>query len=148
MRYHKATILAVSTLLVLLVLPGTAAGQDYKVVVNESNTIKEISQNQITRCFMKQMTKWPNGMPVTPVDQAASSTVRESFSENVLQRDVSAVKSYWQRQIFSGRGVPPPEKASDGEVLAFVRANPGAVGYVAAGTDLGSGVKVLRVTSD
>ena len=145
MRYNKATILAVSTLLVLLVLPGTAAGQDYKVVVNESNPIKEISQHQITRCFMKQMTKWPNGMPVTPVDQAASSTVRESFSENVLQRDVSAVKSYWQRQIFSGRGVPPPEKASDGEVLAFVRANPGAVGYVAAGTDLGSGVKVLEI---
>lgn len=148
MRYTKATILAVSTLVVWLALPGTAAGQDYKVVVNEANTIKEISQQQITRCFMKQMSKWPNGVPVTPVDQAAGSAVRESFSENVLGRDVSAVKSYWQRQIFSGRGVPPPEKASDGEVLAFVRANPGAVGYVASDTDLGTGVKLLRVTSD
>ena len=148
MRYNKAIILAVSTLLAWVVLPGTAAGQDYKVVINESNTIQEIGQQQITRCFMKQTTKWPNGLPVTPVDQAANSAVRESFSANVLGRDVSAVKSYWQRQIFSGRGVPPPEKASDSEVLAFVRANPGAVGYVAPGTDIGSGVKVLRVTSD
>jgi ABC-type phosphate transport system substrate-binding protein len=148
MRYNRATILAVSALLVLIVLPGTAAAQDYKVVVNEANTVKELGQQQVTRCFMKQTTKWPNGLPVTPVDQAASSAVRESFSENVLGRDVSAVKSYWQRQIFSGRGVPPPEKASDGEVLAFVRANPGAVGYVSWDADLGSGVKVLRVTSD
>ena len=148
MRHNKATILAVSAILMWMVLPGTAAGQDYKVVVNEANTIKDISKQQITRCFMKQTTKWPNGLPVTPVDQAASSAVRESFSNSVLERDVSAVKSYWQRQIFSGRGVPPPEKASDGEVLAFVRANPGAVGYVASGTDLGSGVKVLIVTSD
>jgi ABC-type phosphate transport system substrate-binding protein len=148
MRYNKAIILAVGTLLAWLVLPGTAAGQDYKVVINESNTIQEIGQQQITRCFMKQTTKWPNGLPVTPVDQAANSAVRESFSANVLGRDVSAVKSYWQRQIFSGRGVPPPEKASDGEVLAFVRANPGAVGYVSWDADIGSGVKVLRVTSD
>lgn len=148
MRHTKATILAVSAILMWMVLPGTAAGQDYTVVVNEANTIKDISKQQITRCFMKQTTKWPNGLPVTPVDQAASSAVRESFSNSVLERDVSAVKSYWQRQIFSGRGVPPPEKASDGEVLAFVRANPGGVGYVASGTDLGSGVKVLIVTSD
>ena len=81
-----------------------------------------------------------------PVDLSANSPVREAFSLAIHERDVNAVKSYWQRQIFSGRGVPPPEKASDSEVLAFVRANPGAVGYVSSGTAVGSGVKVLEVT--
>jgi hypothetical protein len=58
---------------------------------------------------------------------------------------VSAVESYWQQAIFSGRSVPPLEKASDAEVLAFVRANPGAVGYVSGGADLGASVKELTV---
>jgi hypothetical protein len=56
------------------------------------------------------------------------------------------VKSFWQRQIFSGSGVPPQERASDEEVLDFVRANPGAVGYVSSDTPNGAGVKVLEVT--
>jgi len=42
--------------------------------------------------------------------------------------------------------VPPPEKASDDEVLAFVRANPGGIGYVSSGAQVGAGIKVLEVT--
>jgi len=42
--------------------------------------------------------------------------------------------------------VPPPEKASDDEVLDFVRMNSGAVGYVSPDADIGSGVKVLEIT--
>jgi len=54
------------------------------------------------------------------------------------------VKSYWQQQIFSGRDVPPVEKSSDAQVVAFVKQNPGAIGYVAEGTDT-AGTKVVTV---
>jgi len=47
--------------------------------------------------------------------------------------------------IFSGREVPPVEKTSGEEALAFVRDNTGAIAYVAAGTPLGRGVKALTV---
>ena len=46
--------------------------------------------------------------------------------------------------IFSGKGIPPPEKASDAEIVTFVRDTPGAIGYVAPGADL-SGVKVVAI---
>jgi ABC-type phosphate transport system substrate-binding protein len=55
------------------------------------------------------------------------------------------VKSYWQQQIFSGRDVPPPEKQTENDVVAFVRSNPGAIGYVSKGVDIGRGVKALSV---
>ena len=55
------------------------------------------------------------------------------------------VKAYWQQMIFSGREVPPPEKASAKDVVAFVSANRGGVGYVPAGTPLGEGVKTVDV---
>jgi hypothetical protein len=46
--------------------------------------------------------------------------------------------------VFSGRDTPPAIKASDASVLEFVRANPGAIGYVSPGADL-AGVKVVSV---
>ena len=128
-------------------VPAAAANPGFKVVVNTSNPTTSISKEQLSRCFMKQTNTWINGATVTPVDLSANSSVRVEFSTTVHERDVNAVKSYWQRQIFSGRGVPPPEKASDEEVLAFVRANPGAVGYVSSDTPVGSGVKVLEITA-
>ena len=147
MRLEKAAIIVVLSVLVWTV-PAVAADQGFKVVVNVSNSTTEISKESLSTCFMKQTTMWISGLPVGPVDQATNSETRMVFSKEVHGRDVNAVKSFWQRQIFSGKGVPPPEKASDDEVLAFVRANPGAVGYVSFNADIGSGVKVLEITAD
>ncbi len=54
--------------------------------------------------------------------------------------------SDWQRRSCSGRNVPADEWLSDDAVLEFVRSEPGGIGYVAADTDLGDGVKELTVT--
>lgn len=145
MRLDKTAVLAMLTV-IALIIPAIASGQNFKIVINETNATSSISKDDLSRCFMKQTNTWIGRQPVIPVDQAASSDVRQAFSGAVHGRDVSAVKSFWQRQIFSGRGVPPAEKASDQEVLAFVRANPGAVGYVSADADVSAGVKVLEVT--
>ncbi|HET9011814.1 MAG TPA: hypothetical protein VFN38_08360, partial [Gemmatimonadaceae bacterium] len=80
-----------------------------------------------------------------PVDQDKEAKVRSTFSKAILGRPLSAIISYWQQQIFSGGDSPPVEKGSDAEVLAFVRNNPKAVGYVAVGTDLGTGVRAVTV---
>jgi ABC-type phosphate transport system substrate-binding protein len=80
-----------------------------------------------------------------PVDQDKDAKVRAAFTKAILGRPLSAIISYWQQQIFSGGDSPPVEKGSDAEVLAFVRGNPKAIGYVAAGTELGAGVRAITV---
>jgi len=145
MRLDKTAVLAM-LIVIAFIIPAIAAGQDFKIVINETNRTSSISKRDVSRCFMKQTNTWISGQPVVPVDLAASSETRQAFSVAIHNRDVNAVKSYWQREIFSGRGVPPAEKASDQEVLAFVRANPGAVGYVSADADVGEGVRVLAIT--
>jgi len=146
MRLEKSAIIVFLTVLMWTV-PAVASGQGFKVVVNEANSSETISIQQLENIFMKKMATWSNGRPVIPVDQTASSSTRNGFSKVVFSRDTNAIKSYWQRQIFSGRGVPPPEKASDDEVLAFIRVNSGAIGYVSSNADVGSGVRVLEVTN-
>ena len=144
MRPEKTLIIGILTLLGWTV-PAVASGQGFKIVVNQANSSETISKQQLENIFMKRAGTWSNGQPALPVDQGASSSTRYGFSMVIFGRDVNAIKSHWQRQIFSGRGVPPPEKASDEEVLAFVRANPGAIGYVSSDTAVGSGVKVLDI---
>lgn len=128
----------------LLLLPLSASAASFKVVVNNAVNAGSLSKKEVSDLFMKRTTKWSNGAPVVPVDQADRSPVREEFSKVIHGKPTAAVKSYWQQQIFSGRDVPPVEKTSDADVLALVRSNPGAVGYVDAGADT-SGVKVLNV---
>ena len=118
----------------------------FVVVVSASNPVSSITRDQASKLFLKKTPTWDNGRgEVVPVDQPEGSAVREAFTKAVLRKSVSAVKSYWQQQIFSGRGVPPTEKASDSEVINYVRSNPNAIGYVSPSAVSGGGVKVVNV---
>ena len=103
---------------------------------------------EAAKMFLKNVTRWKDGKEIAPVDQSGRSEVRTEFTKDVLEKAgmsrISAVESYWQQQIYSGRGVPPPVKAGDAEVVAFVAANPGSIGYVSATADT-TGVKVVEV---
>jgi len=126
--------------------PGpAAAAEEFVVIVNAANPVTSVGNAQLSSLFLKKITQWGGGLPAVPVDLGPESSVRESFSHQVHRKGTSAVKAYWQQMIFSGRDVPPPEKASAREVVAFVGANRGGVGYVPAGTALGSGVKAVGV---
>lgn len=126
--------------------PLRAEPAEYQVIVNAANATPSLSLKQLSRLFLKKELRWPSGFGVLPVDQVANSPVRAAFSEDVLDKSVSQVQSYWRKVLFSGLDVPPPELESDEQVLDFVSQNAGAVGYVARGTALREGVKVLEVT--
>jgi ABC-type phosphate transport system substrate-binding protein len=117
----------------------------FRVVVNVDNPTESMTRSQVSKLFMKSIRSWPDGNPVRPVDQRPESSVRENFSKRVHRRSVAAVRTTWQRRIFSGKDVPPPSRGSEDEILVFVAMNPGAVGYVSSHAALDDGLKVLNV---
>ena len=118
----------------------------YRVVVNAANPGASLRKSEVSNLFLKKTTKWAHGVAVTAVDQSATSPVRTAFSKQVHGRAVDSVQNYWQQQIFSGRDEPPRVKTSDSEVMAFVQANAGGIGYVSEKAALIDGVKFLTVT--
>ena len=128
---------SILTILLLTTL-GVSYGQSYKVIVNKSNGITSISKSDLSDLFMKKETKFSSGERVVPVDQKGNSSVRKSFSSDVLNKSVAAIKSYWQQSVFQGKATPPVEKSSDQEVIAYVANNPGAIGYVSSGANTSS----------
>jgi hypothetical protein len=140
-----AAVLSGLAWLVLVPVLGAQTPSDYKVVVNSANPVSTLSRDSLSRIFLKKTTTWPNGQAVAPIDQATNAPSRRAFSKAILGRAPPEVAAHWNQMIFSGRGLPPPTKSSDSEVLAFVRDNPNAIGYVAGDAKLGEGVKAVTV---
>jgi ABC-type phosphate transport system substrate-binding protein len=124
--------------------PQTSTSGSYIVIVNANNPVSALTRDQVSRLFLKKA-HWATGRPVQPVDLAETSPVRAAFTKEIHRRAVPAVKSYWRQQIFSGQEVPPVERTSDSEVIAFVADNPDAIGYAFAGADVGEKVKIVSI---
>jgi ABC-type phosphate transport system substrate-binding protein len=120
----------------------------FKIVVAPEVPIESIERRTLAQIFIGKMTHWSDGGTISPVDQSARSEVRLAFCRHVLKSvglsHMSSVRQYWQQEIFSGRGTPPPVRASDLEVAEYVAANPGAIGYVAADAEV-KDVKVVQI---
>jgi len=132
----------------VLCATSVVAQQDvsYRVVVHVSNPTSRLTREQASQIFLRKVTLWDNRKPVLPVDQPAGSPVRRAFTKQVHRRTIASVQTYWQQQTFAGRGVAPPERASDAEVLNYIRQFPNGIGYVNADANLGSDIKVIIVT--
>ena len=146
----RAALLILASLVFALAAPhasalaGGSAPPPYVVIVNPGNPLGAASRKFVSDAFLKKTTRWPSGDVIRPVDLPPDSAVREKFSDEIHQRSVAAVRSYWQQMIFAGRDVPPPELGSEDEVIKYVLKNGGAIGYVSGAASL-NGAKVLDV---
>ena len=125
--------------------PEPVPAQDFAVIVNAANPVSSLSKEEVAKLFLKKSVSWQSGAIVAAVELPMTAKTREAFARDVLGKTLAQVKSYWQQQIFSGRDVPLPEKPTDNDVVAFVRANPNAIGYVSKGAEVGRGVKVISL---
>lgn len=123
---------------------GAQDASAYKIIVHPANPMTQSSRLKIGEIFLKKVYRWPDGHPISPVEPPGKSPVRQRFTLEIFGKQVIAISAYWQQQIFNGKGVPPPEKSTDADIVAFVRDTPGAIGYVWAGADV-SGVRVVTV---
>jgi ABC-type phosphate transport system substrate-binding protein len=148
----QALIIVAALLLALFALGGTVSAEQtrrptptFRVIVNPNNPLASVDRALLQDAFLKKITRWPNDTVIHPVDQVSSSSVRSSFSRDVVGRSVAAVKAYWQQRIFAGRDIPPIEVENDARVVEYVRAHEGAVGYV-SGTAALEGAKEIAVS--
>ena len=147
-RRFRSLLVAPLTILALsgaTPVPDDQRTPDFVVIVNIENPVDSITTDQLSKIFLKKIRQWETGRTIQVVEQHISSRVRRELAEQIHRRSVSAVSAYWQQQIFSGRAVPPPERATDADVVEYVGGLPDAIGYVSPGRPLSPNVKALRV---
>jgi ABC-type phosphate transport system substrate-binding protein len=121
-----------SFLLLALLLAHTARAADTLLVIAHPGVATvSMSSDELSAIYLLQVTAWPSGDNIVPVNREASSSARALFSDTVLRQPPARLATYWNQMHFKGRA-PPLVQSSDQAVLAFVQNVPGAIGYVSA----------------
>jgi ABC-type phosphate transport system substrate-binding protein len=132
--------------LALTLAPAVFAGTTgFQVVVHPSVHGARISRASLAALFTGRTDRWGDKTKALPVDQSSKAPVRRAFASSVIGLSIGELQMFWQRRVVSERVFPPPIKDSDDEVIGFVAANAGAVGYVSAGAAIPGTVKVVAV---
>jgi ABC-type phosphate transport system substrate-binding protein len=125
--------------------PAVSSTQEFQVVVHPTVKGTWISKSNLQALFTGKTDRWGDKTVAKPVDQSAKSAVRHAFTTSILGLSMGQVQSYWQDRVANDRLFPPPIKATDEEVLRYVGATAGAVGYVGVETVIPESVKVVSV---
>jgi len=102
-----------------------------------ANTSMLLSIDEVRDIYLGEKLLAGN-VKLIPVD---NSSVQDEFLAKVLQTDRDKYYARWARKVYREGLSTPPTKGSDAEVAAFVKATPGAIGYV---TKAPAGVRVLH----
>jgi ABC-type phosphate transport system substrate-binding protein len=127
-----------AVLLLMLTLAATAAAE---VVVIGHPGLSKLDGATVQRIFTGKVIE-VGGVPVTAVNAIAGSSVRREFLERIVEQNEEKYTAYWTVRRYIGKGAPPRELPTSAEVIRFVMATPGAVGYIDDG-DLRAGLNVL-----
>jgi hypothetical protein len=134
-----------ATLLALLI--GVAMPPPFlsnaKVIANPSVTISFVTSEELKGVLLSTKTALAAGGHVEPV-LLKSGAVHEAFVKQFTGKTPAALENYYRSLVFTGKGSMPKRFSSDAEMVAYVRATKGAIGYVSAGAST-DGVKVLEV---
>ncbi|REL25442.1 phosphate ABC transporter substrate-binding protein [Thalassotalea euphylliae] len=129
------------TLAVALATSMVASAQ-VAVIVNPANA-NSISDNDISRAFLGKLKTFADGQSIKAVNTKANSASRVEFEKLVLKKSPAQVKAYWSKRLFTGKGKPLQELASDQAVIDLVASTPNAIGYIDASSAT-SAVKVIK----
>lgn len=116
---------------VLFSLMVSNAGADVVVVVSAQNPVETLSRAELTDIYLGRMNRFPNGTPVTPIDQREGTPTHSEFYRRYLGQAPAQIKAHWSKLIFTGRGQPPKAVSSDDTAADIVAESPHAIGYLA-----------------
>ena len=111
-------------------LGGRTAAAAVVVVVSAKKPVVSLSKNEVLDIFLGRTSRFPDGSPAVPLDQAEGSAVRDAFYNELAGKSPAQMKAHWSKIIFTGRGQPPRQVANGAELKKRLAENPNVIGYL------------------
>lgn len=110
--------------------PKAAPPRRILIVVSAANPIQPLSAARMRRIFLREVTHWDNGSPITVFERPADHPIRGAFSSAVLGKTPAQLSEYWLSLALT-RGLEPPKVCRTPTLLRqyFDRVK-GGIGYV------------------
>jgi ABC-type phosphate transport system substrate-binding protein len=123
--------------LAAVALLGLGLGTARADVVVVAHAGVNLTGDEVREVFLGDK-QFAGSVKLVPIENAS---LQSEFQSKVLKVDANRYASIWSKKGFREGLTPPPVRASDQDVLAAVKSNPGTVGYVSKATP---DVKVIQ----
>ncbi len=138
----KLKIFVLAVLLSGLMAQLCLAG-DVALIANNSVSEGSLDRQMVQKIFLGKKSRWSDKTKIVPAMLKSGST-RDTFLNDYVKKSPSQFENFWNQAIFTGKGTPPKTFASEKELVSYVAATAGAVGFVSSGTST-AGVKKISI---
>lgn len=139
----------IGLLLVINLALSTAycAEKNIRIIANQSVDIDRLDNDQVKRIFTMYQTNWPNAQPIVVFVLANQNGTHQLFSREILGVFPYQLERIWNKLIFSGLGEGPIRVQTESEMLAKVKQQPGAIGYVMT-SEIPMGIHLIQLIEE
>ena len=138
----KSAMLVPALLMSCMLFSGTALA-DAIAIVKADHPTDTISKKDLKKILLGKTKKWDDGSKVVLVILEGGDA-HDKFVKKFAGKTAKQLQNFWRKMVFSGKGKMPQTFASEADLAAFVAANTGSIGYVAAGAAI-DGAKQIKV---
>lgn len=118
---------------------------EYLVIANESVAETAIDVSTLRQIFTARKQFWSNGAAIKVVMQQQKSSEHTHFCRYRLGMFPYQLQRMWLQVTYSGQGDAAVIVDSTEDLMATVKATPGAVGYIPADTKLIDGLIIVVI---
>lgn len=112
------------------------------VIIGHHGGPDTITPQQVKDIYLNRSSRLPDGQRAVAFQLPAGNSMREAFNQLITERNNAWLKSFWSRQVLTGKGHPPKEVSSASSMKSVVSSTLGSIGYLDS-TLVDDSVKVL-----
>lgn len=104
--------------------------QEFAIIVNQSNPVKEMHLRDIRAYFLKEKVFWPTGDGVVPLELTPAAPERAIFLKKVINKSEVELEEYWILRKQTEAQYAPQQISSSKMMIKLVGSLKWAVGYI------------------
>lgn len=140
-RPHR--ILAYLLLISILALSSFAVRAQVSIIANHDVVESSISSDDIKSIFTNKLPKWEDGKKINIIILTDREPT-EYFLKQYIHKSLSQFKTYWLKQVFTGKAIMFKSVSTHDELLEMVNTTPGGIGFIDS-EKVDERVKVIKV---
>ena len=106
------------------------AHADFYLIVQAANPQPALTQREAVGMFMGRNRAFHSGEVAQVYDLPRDSTQRAEFYQRLTGMGPAQINSYWARLMFSGQTMPPYAVQDEAAMVAVVKSNANAIGWL------------------
>lgn len=143
MKNNNKTIRTQLLLAVVSILMASNAFGAPIMVANSSVPVDQLAQGEVQKVFLGKTANWSDGSRIL-LSMLKGGDISGSFLKANVKKSPKQFSTFWKKAVFSGTGEMPSVFKTEADLVKFVAANPGSVGYIDEGTPH-EGLKVITI---